>query len=176
MAWVLVVEETVSSTHHHFQKIKPTSLVVLGIDCTSRSKINCHTITDITQLQLKYAVLLFTSCDDVKICWDDFLQDFYTPAPSIQDIFRRIYLNNCWWQKSDIWSQASYKYTILWVAFLDPSDSYFLFAEERGYHRWALAHSLSCLHYLLVIKYAVLIQHINCLVRVRAHTVLLDIA
>jgi hypothetical protein len=30
------------------------------------------------------------------------------------------------------------------VAFFDPSDSYFLFAEERGYHRWALAHSSSC--------------------------------
>ena len=33
------------------------------------------------------------------------------------------------WQKSDIWSQASYRYTILWVAFLDPSDSYFLFDD-----------------------------------------------
>jgi hypothetical protein len=30
---------------------------------------------------------------------------------------------------SDIWSQASYRYTILWVEFLDPSDSYFLFAD-----------------------------------------------
>ena len=122
----------------------------------------------------------------------------YTVLPlSVQDIFRRIFLSNCWWQKSDIWSQASYKYTILWVAFLnpsdsyflfadlvgfyahwtymhiflsnywwqksdiwsqasyrypisweaflDPSDSYFLFSEERGYHRWALAHSSSCL-------------------------------
>ena len=48
---------------------------------------------------------------------------------SIQDIFRHIFLSNCWWQKSDIWSQASYRYTILWVAFLDPSDSYFLFAD-----------------------------------------------
>ena len=123
--------------------------------------------------------------------------------PSVQDIFRRIFLSNCWWQKSDIWSQASYRYTILWVAFLDPSDSYFLFAdlvgfyahwtymhifrhiflsnywwqrsdiwsqasyrypisweaffdpsdsyflfvEERAYHRWALAHSSSCLIY-----------------------------
>jgi hypothetical protein len=28
-----------------------------------------------------------------------------------------------------IWSQASYRYAILWVAFLDPSDSYFLFAN-----------------------------------------------
>ena len=116
--------------------------------------------------------------------------------PSVQDIFRHFFLINCWWQKSDIWSKASYRYTILWVAFLDPSDSYFLladlvgfytpctythiflgnnwwqwsviwsqasyrypiswevffdssdsyflFAEERGYHRWALAHSSSC--------------------------------
>ena len=57
--------------------------------------------------------------------------------PSVQDIFRRIFLSNCWWQKSDVWSQASYRYPILWEAFFDPSDSYFLFAEERGYHRWA---------------------------------------
>ena len=49
--------------------------------------------------------------------------------PSIQDIFRRIFLSNYWWQKSDIWSQASYRYPISWEAFLDPSDSYFLFAN-----------------------------------------------
>ena len=73
---------------------------------------------------------------------------FYTPAPrrgggrvycftfvrlsvlpSVQDIFRRIFISNCWWQKSDIWSQASYRYTISWEAFLDPSDSYFLFTD-----------------------------------------------
>jgi hypothetical protein len=89
---------------------------------------------------------------------------FYTPAPrrgrgvycfmsvrpSFQDIFCRIFLSNCWWQKSDIWSQASYRYTILWEAFFDPSDSYFLFAEERGYHRWALAHSSSCYAYAYI--------------------------
>jgi hypothetical protein len=34
-----------------------------------------------------------------------------------------------WWQRSDIWSQASYRYPISWEAFLDPSDSYFLFAD-----------------------------------------------
>ena len=50
-------------------------------------------------------------------------------SPSVQDIFRRIFLSNYWWQKSDTWSQASYRYTILWVAFLDPSDSYFLLAD-----------------------------------------------
>jgi hypothetical protein len=49
--------------------------------------------------------------------------------PSVQDIFRHIFLSNCWWQKSDIWSQASYRYTILWVVFLDPSDSYLLFDD-----------------------------------------------
>jgi hypothetical protein len=59
-------------------------------------------------------------------------------------IFRHIFLSNYWWQRSDIWSQVSYRYPISWEVFLDPSDSYFLFAEERGYHKWALAHSSSC--------------------------------
>jgi hypothetical protein len=66
----------------------------------------------------------------------------YTVLPlSVQDIFHRIFLSNCWWQKSDIWSQASYRYTILWVAFLDPSDSYFLFADLVGFYtRWTYMH------------------------------------
>jgi hypothetical protein len=67
-------------------------------------------------------------------------------------IFSRIFLSNYWWQKSDIWSQASYRYPISWEAFLDPSDSYFLFAEERGYHKWALAHSSSCYIYIYLNK------------------------
>ena len=71
-----------------------------------------------------------------------------------QYIFRRIFLSNYWWQKSDIWSQALYRYAILWEAFLDTSNSYFLFADLVGfythwtfmrvYHKWALAHSSSC--------------------------------
>jgi hypothetical protein len=44
-------------------------------------------------------------------------------------IFRHIFLSNYWWQKSDIGSHASYRYPISWEAFLDPSDSYFLFAD-----------------------------------------------
>jgi hypothetical protein len=44
-------------------------------------------------------------------------------------IFCRIFLSNYWWQKSDIWSQASYRYPISWEVFLDPSNSYFLFAD-----------------------------------------------
>ena len=60
---------------------------------------------------------------------------------SVQDIFRRTFLSNCWWQKSDILSQASYRYTILWVAFLDPSDSYLLFADLVGFYtHWTYMH------------------------------------
>ena len=61
--------------------------------------------------------------------------------PSVQDNFRRIFLSNCWWQKSDIWSEASYRYTILWVVFLDPSDSFFLFADIVGFYtHWTYMH------------------------------------
>jgi hypothetical protein len=71
------------------------------------------------------------------------LVGFYTHW-TYMHIYRHIFLSNYWWQRSDIWSQASYRYPISWEAFFDPSDSYFLFAKERGYHRWALAHSSSC--------------------------------
>jgi hypothetical protein len=69
--------------------------------------------------------------------------------PSVQDIFRCIFLSSCWWQKSDIWSQASYtcRYTILWVAFLDPSDSYFLLVDLVGFYtHWTYMHIF---HHLL---------------------------
>jgi hypothetical protein len=58
-------------------------------------------------------------------------------CPSVQDIF----LSNYRWQKSDISSQASYRYAILWVAFLDLSDSYFLFADLVGFYtHWTYMH------------------------------------
>ena len=53
---------------------------------------------------------------------------FY-PCPSVLPSVQDIFLSNYRWQKSGIWSQASYRYAILWVAFLNPSDSYFLFAD-----------------------------------------------
>jgi hypothetical protein len=43
-------------------------------------------------------------------------------------------LSNYWRQESDIWSQTSYRYAILWEAFLDPSDSYFLLADLVGFY------------------------------------------
>jgi hypothetical protein len=96
-------------------------------------------------------------------------------------IFRHIFLSNYWWQRSDIWSQASYRYPISWEVNLmgpktlptiwgtymklvtkyqisaikscwekcDEKCAYMFnvhkkFAEERGYHKWALAHSSTC--------------------------------
>ena len=87
----------------------------------------------------------FLDPSDSYFLFADFV-DFYTHWTYIlyMPIFRHIFLSNYWWQKSDIWSQASYRYPISCEAFFDPSDSYFLFAEERGYHKWALAHSSSC--------------------------------
>jgi hypothetical protein len=104
--------------------------------------------------------------------------------------YMHIFLSNYWWQESDIWSQASYRYAILWEAFLDPSDSClptllaFIHIEHmcsffsatiddrnlifghklhigtpyrgkwRGYHKWTLAHSSSCLiiNFILIWK------------------------
>jgi hypothetical protein len=98
-----------------------------------------------SQASYRYAILLEAILDPSDSCFlfADFV-DFYTHWTYML-IFRHIFLSNYWWQKSDIWSQASYRYPISWEAFFDPSDSYFLFAEERGYHKWALAHSSSCL-------------------------------
>ena len=102
-----------------------------------------------SQASYRYAILWDTFLDpsDSYFLFAD-LVGFYTHWTYML-IFRRIFLSNYWWQKSDIRSQASYRYPILWEAFFDPSDSYFLFAKERGYHRWALAHSSSCFYIVL---------------------------
>jgi hypothetical protein len=93
------------------------------------------------QVSYMYTILwvAFLDPSDSYFLFADFV-DFYTHWTYMLS-FRHIFLSNYWWQKSDIWSQASYRYPI---SFLDPSDSYFLFAEEQGYHKWALAHSSSC--------------------------------
>jgi hypothetical protein len=90
-------------------------------------------------------VYLYDACDQISDFWVAFLDlsdsyflfadlvGFYTHW-TYMHIFRHIFLSNYWWQKSDIWSQASYRYTILWVAFLDLSDSYFLFADLVGFY------------------------------------------
>jgi hypothetical protein len=50
-----------------------------------------------------------------RFCW--FLYTFNIHL--YMHIFRCIFLSNYWWQKSDIWSQASYRYPISWEAFMN---------------------------------------------------------
>jgi hypothetical protein len=72
-----------------------------------------------------------------RFCW--FLYTFNIHL--YMHIFRRIFLSNYWWQESDIWSQTSYRYAILLEAFLDPSDSYFLFADLVDFYtHWTYMH------------------------------------
>jgi hypothetical protein len=86
-----------------------------------------------SQASYMYAILweAFLDPSDSYFLFAD-LVGFYTHL-TYMHIFRRIFLSNCWWQESDIWSQASYRYAILWEA-LDPSDSYFLFADLVGFY------------------------------------------
>jgi hypothetical protein len=74
----------------------------------------------------------FLNPSDSYFLFADFV-DFYTHWTYML-IFRRIFLSKYWWQKSDISSQASYRYPILWEAFFNPSDSYFLFADLVGFY------------------------------------------
>jgi hypothetical protein len=99
-----------------------------------------YTILWVAFLDPSYSYFLFADFVDFYSHWTYIL---YMP------ILSRIFLSNYWWQKSDIWSQASYRYPISWEVFFDPSDSYFLFVEERGYHKWALAHSSSVVFNIL---------------------------
>jgi hypothetical protein len=81
----------------------------------------------VTKYQISAINSWFLDPSDSYFLFAD-LVGFYTHG-TYMHIFRHIFLSNYWWQKSDIWSQDSYRYAILWEAFLDPSDSYFLFAD-----------------------------------------------
>jgi hypothetical protein len=72
-----------------------------------------------------------------RFCW--FLYTFSIHL--YMHMFRRIFRSNYWRQESYIWSQASYRYAILWEVFLDPSDSYFLLADLVGFYtHWPYMH------------------------------------
>jgi hypothetical protein len=87
-----------------------------------------------SQASYRYTILwvAFLDPSDSYFLFADFV-DFYTHWTYML-IFRHIFLSNYWWQKSDIWSQASYRYPISWEAFLDPSDSYYWHYELFGKH------------------------------------------
>ena len=72
-----------------------------------------------------------------RFCW--FLYTFKILL--YMHIFCHIFLSNYWWQEWGFWSQTSYRYAILWEAFLDLSDSYFLFADLVGFYtHWTYMH------------------------------------
>ena len=97
--------------------LRPSLWFVTGQNAVCYDQVNDYT----PSLRRGRGVYCFTSFRPLKI----FFVTFFS----------------CWWQKSDIWSQASYCYTILWVAFLDPSDSYFLFADLVGFYtHWTYMH------------------------------------
>jgi hypothetical protein len=87
-----------------------------------------------SQASSRYAILwvAFLDLSDSYFLFADFV-DFYTHWTYML-ISHRIFLSKYWWQKSDISSQASYRYPILWEAFFDPSDSYFLFVDLVGFY------------------------------------------
>jgi hypothetical protein len=82
--------------------------------------------------------------------------------------------------KSDIWSQASYRYPILWEAFLNPSDSYFLFADFVDFYKkhfprygvpiWSLWPNIRFLPSIVAEKNATKNEHI-CLMCIKINKV-----
>ena len=112
-----------------------------------------------SQASYRYAILweAFLDPSDSFFLFAD-LVGFYTHW-TYMHIFHHIFLSNYWWQRSDIWSQASYRYPISWEVFFDPSDSYFLFAKERGYHRWALAQFILFVFCWILFIFGILVGH-----------------
>jgi hypothetical protein len=104
---------------------KPTCLTPALRQTGSRNLMGPKTLPTIWGTYMKLVTKYQISA--INSCWEK-CDDLY------MHIFRCIFLSNYWWQESDIWSQASYGYAILWEAFLDPSDSYFLFADLVGFY------------------------------------------
>jgi hypothetical protein len=104
--------------------------------------------------EIWYLVTSFIYCR-YPISWEAFLDpsDSYFLFADFVDfsthwtymlIFRRIFLSNYWWQKSDIWSQASYRYPISWETFFWLQIPTSCLPKSGGIIGGALAHSSSC--------------------------------
>jgi hypothetical protein len=105
--------------------------------CWEKCDEKCAYMFNVYKNQQSRQTFLYPS--DSYFLFADFV-DFYTHWTYML-IFRHIFISNYWWQKSDIWSQTAYRYAILWEAILDPSDSYFLFADLVGFYAyWTYMH------------------------------------
>ena len=138
--------------------------IYICIQYSKNLSIQCNLTAQIKSMQNKYKIIIFNQLSSqvfnsifrkrmITVTTDQSIIFYYTPAPqrwrgvycftSVRPskIFFVALFSVTWWQKSDIWSQASYRYPILWKAFLDPSDSYFLFADLVGFYtHWTYAH------------------------------------
>jgi hypothetical protein len=83
----------------------------------------------------------------INSCWEKcdekwaYMFNVYKNQLSRQTGSRYLMGSNYWCQISDIWSQASYRYPISWEAFLNPSDSCFLFGDLVGFYtHWTYMH------------------------------------
>ena len=100
--------------------------------------------SDIRYIRYPISWQAFFDLSDSYFLFAD-LVGFYTHW-TYMHIFCQIFFSDYWWQKSDMWSQASYRYPILWEAFLDPSDSYFLFADFVDFYtHWTYMHIFRCI-------------------------------
>ena len=115
-----------------------------------------------SQVSYRYPISweAFLDPSDSYFLFVDFV-DFYTHWTYIlyMPIFSRIFLSNYWWQKSDIWSQALYRYPISWEVFFDPSDSNVLLAEVRGYRK-----SISSQFILFIMSFQI---HVICSIHLK---------
>jgi hypothetical protein len=103
-------------THQIPTSCLPTLLIFLHIEhkTGSRNLTGPKTLPTIwhtyMKLVTKYQIPVINSC------WEKC--DEKCAYTNVTALFRRL-----------IWSQSSYRYPISWEAFLDPSDSFFLFAD-----------------------------------------------
>ena len=105
-----------------------TDIFLFTMDCFDKKLKQLYKIIKMIGLQANDVHCLSCHRDSNTIRTFD-SPIFVRPNPFSELHQHTQYLSNYWWQKSDIWSQASYRYPISWEAFLDPSDSYFLFVD-----------------------------------------------
>jgi hypothetical protein len=112
----------------YFQRTHAVNILnTISVTRVKNNKINCELmLTYDTPALRQTGSRNLTGQNTLPTIWGTYMKHTHW---TYMLIFRHIFLSNYWWQKSDIWSQASYRYPILWEAFLNPSDSYFLFAD-----------------------------------------------
>ena len=132
MFWLIAIDFSQKSPHFSLLSLTPPC-ELSEREVTSPSNLKVVGVLDNYFLVFVIFINFFGQLEDWVL--------FLISCPKGQVEKYVIFLSNYWWQESDIWSKASYRYAILWEAFLDPSDSYFLFADLVGFYtHWTYMH------------------------------------